>query len=205
LPDGAVGPGAVLEGLYTPIAEPARGGAVIAPPHPMMGGSMDSPVVTELAFACQQGGLASLRFNWRGVGASAGQPTGDEASADEDFEAASAFLQDTVPLPIFACGYSFGALAAFRSIARGRPPKRLVLVAPIPSMTDAELLASYPGEIFMAVGDRDAYAPADDVRALAAAGQSVHLEVIPGCDHFFAMHLRVLREALDGWLGGNAD
>ena len=45
--------------------------AVVAPPHPEYGGSLDNPVVNELAYALYQEGFASLRFNWRGVGASA--------------------------------------------------------------------------------------------------------------------------------------
>ena len=65
-------PGSRLEGLYTPADAPV-GGAVIAPPHPLYGGSMDSPVVTELAQACARADFASLRFNWRGAGASAGE------------------------------------------------------------------------------------------------------------------------------------
>jgi alpha/beta superfamily hydrolase len=67
-------------------SEPNRG-AVIAPPHPLYGGSMDSPVVTEVAHACEAAGIASLRFNWRGVGASAGDVTGDEEVADADYAA----------------------------------------------------------------------------------------------------------------------
>jgi hypothetical protein len=45
-------------------------GAVIAPPHPEYGGSLDSPVVNEIAYGLHREGYASLRFNWRGVGAS---------------------------------------------------------------------------------------------------------------------------------------
>ncbi|HKX46761.1 MAG TPA: hypothetical protein VJP77_08665, partial [Planctomycetota bacterium] len=58
------GEGLALEGLFVPIEPGTRGGAVIAAPHPLMGGSMESPVVTELAHACQRSGRGSLRFNW---------------------------------------------------------------------------------------------------------------------------------------------
>ena len=61
-----------LEGLYLAGEDGDAGGAVIAPPHPLYGGSMESPVVGEVAHACARAGLATLRFNWRGVGASAG-------------------------------------------------------------------------------------------------------------------------------------
>ena len=85
LPDDALGAGAALEGLFLPVPTlPECGGGLVAAPHPLMGGSMDSPVATELAFALEQAGLASLRFNWRGVGGSAGSPSGDEAAASGD-------------------------------------------------------------------------------------------------------------------------
>ena len=57
--------GAALEGIYLSGPDGAASGAVVAPPHPLYGGSMDSPVVNEIAYACQKAGHASLRFNWR--------------------------------------------------------------------------------------------------------------------------------------------
>ena len=72
----AVPEGPVLEGLQLPV-QGSLGGAVIAPPHPLYGGSMESPVVSEIALACEHAGLDSLRFNWRGVGASQGAQSGD--------------------------------------------------------------------------------------------------------------------------------
>ena len=113
---GDGGPGD-LEGLFIAGRAVRSGGAVIAPPHPLYGGSMDSPVVAELAHACRGADLASLRFNWRGVGASGGEPTGDLDAAAEDYAAGLAFLAESVDAPLVACGYSFGALAAARCSA----------------------------------------------------------------------------------------
>ena len=64
-------PGApwALEGIFTGASGADPGGAIVAAPHPLYGGSMDSPVVAELAWACQSAGYATVRFNWRGVGA----------------------------------------------------------------------------------------------------------------------------------------
>src|SRR5271166_3947152 len=93
----SLGAGAALEGLFLHAAGPSRGGAVVAPPHPLYGGSMENPVVSELAFVCARAGLASLRFNWRGVGASSGVPSGALADAADDYAAALSHLRDSVP------------------------------------------------------------------------------------------------------------
>ena len=55
--------GESLEGIFLAGAKDDDRGAVIAPPHPLYGGSMDSPVATEIAFACHRSGIATLRFN----------------------------------------------------------------------------------------------------------------------------------------------
>ena len=141
LPEGP-DPNLALEGLHVPVPDGPLGGTVIAPPHPLYGGSMDSPVVTEIAHACQHTGLESLRFNWRGVGASAGDMTGDPAVGTADYAAALDWIEETVDGPIVACGYSFGAATAVRA-AVGRPRiQRLLLVAPPSVMIDPKMLAS---------------------------------------------------------------
>ena len=96
-----------LEGIYLSGSQDDGRGALVAPPHPLYGGSMDSPVVNEVAYACERCGIASLRFNWRGVGASAGTPSGETAHAEADYGAALAHLGETVPGAIIGCGYSF--------------------------------------------------------------------------------------------------
>ena len=65
-----------LEGVFVAGLDDDAVGVVVAAPHPLYGGSMDSPVVNEIAYAARKAGLASLRFNWRGVGASAGAISG---------------------------------------------------------------------------------------------------------------------------------
>ncbi len=178
-------PNLALEGLHVPVPDGAVGGAVIAPPHPLYGGSMDSPVVTEIAHACDHAELESLRFNWRGVGASAGEVTGDPAVGTADYAAALDFLEESVEGPIVACGYSFGAAAAVRA-AVGRPRvQRLLLVAPPPVMIDPKMLEGFPGAVDVMVGDRDEFAPLAGVEKLLEGIPKSRLEVLPECDHFF--------------------
>ncbi len=201
LPDAALGAGAALEGLLVPATEqPDCAGGVVAAPHPLMGGSMESPVVTELAFALDAAGLSSLRFNWRGVGGSAGTPSGDEADADVDFAASLAFLRETVNGPVMAMGYSFGAATALRATRTARGLKRLVLVAPPPALIDASLVAGFDGEILMVTGDSDRFVDVDVLAQWAAERDGITLEILEGADHFFMMHLTELRRAVDAFL-----
>jgi hypothetical protein len=86
------GSAGALEGLFH------RGrrwpGVVIAPPTPGAGGGMEGPVVAELAWAITRAGHPTLRFNYRGVGASAG--SFDEAAIDLDLDAAESHLSATL-------------------------------------------------------------------------------------------------------------
>ncbi len=173
-----------LEGLHVPVADEQARGAVIAPPHPLYGGSMDSPVVTEIAHACASAGLASLRFNWRGVGASAGEVTGDPEVACVDYAASLDWLEATVSGPITACGYSFGAATAVRSVASRPRVRRLVLIAPPPSMLDRRALEGFAGEVLVAVGDSDSYAPWQPLRDLADALPHSRFALLKSADHF---------------------
>ncbi len=192
--------GEVLEGVFRAGEDADAHGAVIAPPHPLMGGSMDNPVVSEIGFACAKAGLASLRFNWRGVGASAGRASGDPQDALVDYCAALDDLEQTVPPPLIAAGYSFGAAAAIAASDR-TSVRSLVLVAPPPSMLDrATALVGFEREVFIAVGDRDPYADHLELAALADQVPKGHFELIPDCDHFFMTGLSALgRNLVDWW------
>lgn len=191
-----------LEGIYIRGEREEPGGGVIAPPHPLYGGSMDSPVVTELTWALKQTGHATVRFNWRGVGASGGAASGDAPDADADYGAALAYLEETAPGPLVAAGYSFGAATAVRVAARNPRVRRLLLVAPPPALLSAETLAGFRGRALAIVGDDDSFAPIDELRAIFAADERRRLEVIAGADHFFVSGLAEISRLAKDWLGG---
>jgi alpha/beta superfamily hydrolase len=194
-----------LDAMYVPPAAELEdaGGAVIAAPHPLYGGSMASPVVNELSWAIGRTGRATLRFDWRGVGASAGHPSGDLADARADYGAALAQLAESVSGPLIAAGYSFGAAAALA--AQGDPRVRtLVLVAPPPSLLDPAALAACTRDVWIATGAHDAIAPAAALESIARALPRGRFARIEEADHFFGAGLAELGQIVTRWLEGGS-
>ena len=191
----------VLEGIYIAGDGDETPGAVVAPPHPQMGGSMDSPVVNEVAYACSAAGHAVLMFNWRGVGASGGTVSGDDADADADYGAALAHLAETVPGPLIAAGYSFGSAAAVRVGGDNPRVLRLVLVAPPPQIVPEDRLQRSHARSLLVTGSEDAFVPTATLETWSEANARMTLEVVPGADHFFGAGLEAIGRSVKGWLG----
>ena len=189
-----------LEAIYLAPGPDETRGAVLAPPHPLYGGSLDSPVLTELAYACTQRGLGSLRFNWRGVGASAGQPSGLAADADCDYRSALDHLTETLAGRLVAGGYSFGAAAALRVGAFTPRVDRLLLVAPPPALVEPAAIAASGRRTLVLVGEYDTIAPAGALRAALVSAPQVTLHVIAHADHFFGEGLSELARLAAAWL-----
>ena len=192
--------GLALEGIYLSGSQDDGRGAVVAPPHPLYGGSMDSPVANEVAYACERRGLASLRFNWRGVGASAGTPSSETAHAEEDYGAALAHLEETVPGAITACGYSFGAIVALGCAGRWARVRRLLLVAPPLAALDSAALEAFHGRVLVIAAEQDGLAPPAGLESALAALDRAELVVVPEADHFFAAGLARMGRAICDWL-----
>jgi alpha/beta superfamily hydrolase len=166
---------------------------------------MDSPVVTELALACSDLGFVSLRFNWRGIGASAGVASGEMVDAVTDYRAALLFMEDSVDGAIVACGYSWGALAAARACLDASRVRKLILVAPPPEMLDAPALDERGVPTLVIAGDRDSYVPIPALRAVLDGIDGSKLVILEGVDHFFMNGLAGIGEATRAWLESRSE
>jgi uncharacterized protein len=147
-----------LEGRIA-AAEESRFGAAICHPHPQYGGDMENSVVATCASALRAEGVATLRFNFRGVGASEGSYGGGSAEI-EDALAAVSLLRERAPRAELSLGgYSFGAMVALLA-GHGHPDvDRLFAIALPATMFDAEpILASGKPKLFL-LGDRDSFCP----------------------------------------------
>jgi alpha/beta superfamily hydrolase len=170
--------------------------AVVCHPHPLYGGTLDNKVVWALARAFQQLGAATIRFNFRGVGASAASY---DAGSGETADALAVAAYGRARWPhssLWLAGFSFGAVVALRAAAEARP-QRLVAVAP--GITTIELgEASAPACPWLIVqGDADEVVPAEAVLAWAhKLSPAPELVVLPGASHFFHGRINELREAV---------
>jgi alpha/beta superfamily hydrolase len=157
---------------------------VIAHPLPTHGGTMRNPLIASLARAVAERGWYALRFNFRGVGGSAGEwSMGREEPAD--LAAAVDHARTVAPsLPVGVIGFSFGAVTLLRWIAMGGGPDAYALLGlPLRSVTETsrELPAVPPGALIVN-GEHDEFGTADELRR--AYPEARVLEV-SGADHFF--------------------
>ncbi len=159
---------------------------VITHPHPLYGGELENPVVAVLAGAYQRLGYSTLRFNFRGVGASGGDYDDGRGERD-DVRAAAAFLEEMGKTVTDLAGYSFGAWVNLRLDPPLAGVRRSLLVAPPVAYLEFDGAVALPSVALRVVaGDRDRFAPLDLLREQLARWQpAAGLHVLPGANHFF--------------------
>ena len=187
------GAGLVEALLDAPVDTPVRGTAVIAHPHPLFGGTMQNKVVQTLARAFVQCGWQAVRFNFRGVGASAG--VYDEGRGEAaDMLDVIAQVAPTGPLAL--AGFSFGAFVtshALQQLGESRVPDKIVLVGTAASRFEVAPIAPELHERTLVL-----HGEQDDTVALSsvmdwARPQFLPVTVIPGVEHFFHGQLPLLK------------
>jgi alpha/beta superfamily hydrolase len=186
--DGAAG------AIETDITDPGagrRGIALIAHPHPLMGGTKDNKVVTTLARSFHALGCATLRPNFRGAGASAGVHDEGRGESDDLVAVAEYAKARFGDLPLTCAGFSFGSFVQTRVVERVET-FQLVLVAPAVSRFKT---GAVPAGTLVIHGE------VDDVVPLAAVldwarPQNLPVVVVPGGEHFFHGRLQVLQQII---------
>lgn len=187
------GPAGPLEGLCDePDQMPIKGVAIISHPHPLFGGTMQNKVVQTLAKAFVQNGWRAIRYNFRGVGASAG--TYDEGRG-ELADLQSVIAQNQAPALALA-GFSFGAFVTSHAV--GQLPdfaalEKLVLVGTAVSRFDvAPVPLALHEKTLVLHGEVDDTVPLTNVMDWARP-QSLPVTIVPGVEHFFHGQLPLLR------------
>lgn len=176
--------GVTLEAIHAP---GEAGSAVVAPPHPEMGGELHNPVVQALAAGLGDAGLGWLCFNWRGVGRSDGAISAEPRQCRQDYAAAVSALHARAgkDAALMGCGYSFGAATALAVAIDSGQLGSLLLVAPPVRMLAGLSLEDYAGRVVVIAGDDDDFAPMAELDGQLARLGRAELHRLPGVDHFF--------------------
>jgi alpha/beta superfamily hydrolase len=171
--------------------------AVICHPHPLHGGSMQNKVVHTLARTFNGLDLAALRFNFRGVGASAGrydEGRGEQADLRAVLRWVAARHHGGA---VWLAGFSFGAHVAL-AVAQDAGLDGLVLVAPPVNHFDFSGLGGPAGFWVVVQGEDDEVVPAGEVeRWIDGLERRPHLVRMSGVGHFFHGRLNDLKAALE--------
>ena len=197
----ALGPDLSLEALLA-VPDTPSAGVVICHPHPLYGGDMDNPVVVRVQEVCAGLGLATLRFNFRGVGDSGGTHGGGVGEQDDARAALETLTRATRGAPAAIAGYSFGARIAAQVASAEPRIGGLALIAPPLGMYDFAGIEGVRAPMLMVAGTNDSYCPAPDFARLGASLPSATLVSIEGADHFFFGKLFPLGEAVAKWAQG---
>lgn len=201
--DGPVGP--IEAAVQIPNAPDApRAVAVIAHPHPLFGGTMDNKVATTLARACAESGAAAWRFNFRGVGQTAGTHDNGRGETDDLVAVANHALAQNPGVPLWLAGFSFGGAVALAASER-LDVAEMVLVAPafsrLTHWPHAATGGKPPARVLLIHGEKDDTVPLAESMAWARNREQT-VTLIPEADHFFHGRLHTVREVVRRWVSG---
>lgn len=193
-----------LEALLNLGLPDAQYACVVCHPHPLFGGTVHNKVVFHAMKALNAFGFPVLRFNFRGVGRSAGEHDYGRGEID-DVKVALDYLAERFSVPVIFAGFSFGAAIGLRAaVSHARVEALIALGIPVNAdgreYTYSLLRESEQPKLLMS-GSRDEFATSEELeRIFAEAAEPKRLILIPEADHFFAGHLDEMRTELSNWV-----
>jgi len=195
-----------LEAILKEPAGARKGVGLVCHPHPLGGGTMHNKVVFRAASGLVDAGLVTLRFNFRGVGASTGKHE-EIKGGIEDVRDALAYLEKEYPgEPITLAGFSFGSRTGMEvGIADDRVARLISIGTPVDKYGDYEFLTAVRKPILFVHGDKDEFGSVSNVRKLVDHIPTAELAVFENCGHFFDDHLSELRNIVRDWTAKQID
>lgn len=174
--------------------------AVVCHPHPLHGGTMTNKVAHMLAKSFNVSGTTAIRFNFRGVGRSAGTYADGIGETDDALAVIEWARQRWPAAAISLAGFSFGGAVAIRA-ASVSDPARLITAAPAVDRVHVPLeqLPRCPWLVIQ--GDEDDVVAPDTVQSwLQKLPKVPELALLPGAGHFFHGRLNDLQDTVTEWL-----
>ncbi len=193
-----------LEALIKEPDGERRGVALVCHPHPLGGGTMHNKVVFRAAAGLVDAGLTTIRFNFRGVGASTGEHDELEGGK-EDVRDALEYMFKTYPdEDLTLAGFSFGSRTALEVGYDDDRIARLISIGtPVDKYGDYDFLTDVRKPILFVHGDKDEFGSIENIRELVekvAENTDAKLVVFKNAGHFFDDDLDELREAVRDWV-----
>ena len=187
-----------LEALYRELQDPA-GVAVICHPHPLGGGTLHNKVVFRAARGLENANVATLRFNFRGAGASAGQH--DEGEGEQlDVVAAIDWVVRYHPgKKLIVGGFSFGAWVASRTACEMPNVDALFLIGTPVNKYDFGYLRQCDKPILFLHGTQDEFGDVAKLEKLSQQVRNAESVVVTGADHFFTKQIDAVEETMRSW------
>jgi alpha/beta superfamily hydrolase len=194
------GPVGSLEAAIDASVGPAVATAVICHPHPLQQGTMSNKVVTTVARAFSRLGADAVRFNFRGVGVSAGEHAGGIGERD-DVLAVVAWCRERWPgRPLYLGGFSFGAAVALGVAARVAPAGLVTVAPPIDRVRENFVAPRCPWLLIHGAAD-DVVPPAPVLEWCKELAVPPRIVLLPDVGHFFHGSLAALTEAVTETFG----
>ena len=188
-----------LEALYRELQDPA-GVAVVCHPHPLGGGTLHNKVVFRAARGLEAANVATLRFNFRGVGTSGGHHEEGEGEVD-DVAAAIEWVKRKHPgLKLFVGGFSFGAWVASRVASERADVDAMFLIGTPVNKYDFGYLRHCEKPMLFVHGTQDEHGDVAKLEKLVAGVRNAETVIITGADHFFTKQLEPLEETMRLWV-----
>ena len=186
-----------IEGLFE--QGPTGRNAILCHPHPLYGGNMHSNVVQAARQVFAGLGWATLRFNFRGAGASGGSPAQGQKDA-EDLIAVSEYLKAGSPGRIDLAAYSYGAWATMEAIRMGLGPDSLILISPPLDFISFEGLRLPDAPTLVTLGNQDQFCYVEALKNWLSTQPDAKLEVFSRVDHFYWGSERDLSAKIEAFL-----
>ncbi|MFL6468413.1 MAG: alpha/beta hydrolase [Pyrinomonadaceae bacterium] len=193
-----------LEAILKEPAGERKGVGLVCHPHPLGGGTMHNKVVFRAAAGLTDAGLVTLRFNFRGVGASTGVHS-EVDGGKEDVRTALDFLSGEYPgEDITLAGFSFGSRTGMEvGIAEDRVKRLVSIGTPVEKYRDYDFLTTVTKPILFIHGDKDEFCSVESLRLLTDGISHAEVVIFENCGHFFDEHLNELRETVKNWTLNN--
>lgn len=175
---------------------------IVCHPHPLHQGTMNNKVVTTAAKAMQKNNFPVIRFNYRGVGKSAGT-YGETIGESEDLLAVLLWVKRVLPhAQIVLAGFSFGAYIALKVACEQMPLSLLAIAPAVPHQIEyIELAKKIVCPYWVIVGEKDEVVPAEAVQAWHQYIQSpTRLIIMLNASHFFHGQLMELQRHIHEWI-----